>query len=61
MDVLTIAVAEVADSKALNFNFEKLNSFFFFFFFTSQQPLRLVACYESSGPKVYVLDVIIQL
>ena len=31
------------------------------FFFTSQQPLRVAACYEGSGPEVYASDIIIQL
>ena len=32
-----------------------------FMFFSSQLPLRVAACYEGPGPKLYDLDVIIQL
>ena len=56
-DIPIMALPKVTDFRTLNISFKKLNSFFS----TSQQPLRVAVCYESSGPKVYALDVIIQL
>ena len=48
------------DLRTFNFNFEKVG-FVFVCIFTSQQPLRVAACYEGSDPEVYALDVVIQL
>ena len=53
----TMAQARVKRHWLFEFQLRKVE----FVFFTSQQPLRVVACYEGSGPKVYALDIIIQL
>ena len=57
MNVPTVAVAKVERLYDFEVQLQKVE----FVLFISQQPLRVAAYYEGSGPKVYVLDVIIKL